>query len=121
MFGQLQVMVVEDSWHIASAIKSMIENVGMQVVGPAATLTEALQVLAASHPDMAVVDVNLQGDLAYGLIDQLLDRAIPVVIVSGYEISPALANRADTVLKKPIRASVLLTTLRAIAAKRLVS
>ena len=111
------VLVVEDSWQIASAIKSMIESAGMRVSGPAATLADAGRQLAASRPDMAVVDMNLHGDLATGLVQQLLDRNVPVVIVTGYEVLPALADRADAVLRKPIRASALLAVLRGIWAK----
>lgn len=114
---KFKVLVVEDSWHIASAIKAMIESIGMAVVGPAATLAAAVRELAACSPDIAVVDMNLQGDLANGLVEQLVERHIPVVIVSGYEILPELADRANAVLKKPIRASALLATLRAIAEK----
>ena len=114
----LQVLVVEDSWHIAGAIKSVVETVGMTVVGPAATLADAEALLAASAPDLAVVDINLQGQLTYSLIEALIKRGIAVVIVSGYEILPDIANRADAVLKKPIRAGVLLSTLQRIAASR---
>ena len=115
----LQVLVVEDSWHIASAIKAVIESAGMTVVGPAAALAEAEALLdEVASLDIAVVDVNLQGDFAYGLIEQLFERDIPVIIVSGYEALPAIADRAAAVLKKPVRASMLLQALKSVAQKR---
>ena len=114
----VRVLVVEDSWHLASALKSIVENGGMEVVGSAATLAEAERFLDSSEPDMAIVDVNLQGEETYGLIEQLVARGIPVIIISGYEVLPAVTDLADAVLKKPIRASALLSTLQRIAAKR---
>ena len=113
-----QVLVVEDSWHIAGAIKTVVETVGMTVVGPAATLADAEKLMASNALDMAVVDINLQGELTYGLIEKLIASKIAVVIVSGYEVLPEIADRADAVLKKPIRAGVLLATLQRIAGKQ---
>jgi hypothetical protein len=35
------VLVVEDIWHVATALKSTLEQMGMHVVGPTATTVEA--------------------------------------------------------------------------------
>jgi hypothetical protein len=37
----VRVFVVEDTWHVAIALKSALEQVGMDVSGPAATTAEA--------------------------------------------------------------------------------
>ena len=47
------------------ALKLLLDKMGMVVDGPVATAAEA-QCLAAEHsPDLAVVDVDLQGEMAY--------------------------------------------------------
>ena len=114
----ISVLVVEDSWHVASAIKSVIENAGMEVVALAATVTDAERILAKHSPEVAVVDINLHGEETYGVIEQLFSASIPVIIISGYEVLPAFTERAEAILKKPIRASVLLGTLQRIASER---
>ena len=35
------VLIVDDIWHVAQALKSTLEQVGMHVVGPTATTAEA--------------------------------------------------------------------------------
>jgi DNA-binding response OmpR family regulator len=114
----VNVLVVEDSWHVASAIKSVVENAGMEVVALAATVADAEVMLALHEPQIAVVDINLHGEEAYGFIEQLFALGIPVVIISGYEVLPAFTARAAAILKKPIRASVLLATLQRIEGER---
>ena len=44
----VRVLVVEDAWHVAKAIKSTLEEAGMDVAGPAATTSEARR-LTAQH------------------------------------------------------------------------
>ena len=69
----INVLVVEDSWHVASAIKSVIENAGMEVVALAATVADAEEMMALHQPEMAVVDINLQGEETYDLIQQMFE------------------------------------------------
>jgi len=57
----LRVLVVEDSWHVARALKSILEDLRMQVAGPAATLAEAERLVAAQIPEVAIVDIQSQG------------------------------------------------------------
>ena len=114
----INVLVVEDSWHVASAIKSVIENAGMEVVALAATVADAEEMAALHQPEMAVVDINLGGEDAYDFLETLFARKIPVVIISGYEVLPAATAHAAAILKKPIRASILLATLQRVAAAR---
>jgi CheY-like chemotaxis protein len=50
-----RVLVVEDTWHVAKALKSALEQVGMDVSGPAATTAEARRLMAEQMPRVAVV------------------------------------------------------------------
>ena len=65
------VLVVEDSWHVAKAMKSALVQLGMRVVGPAATTREARRLAAGQKPTLALVDVNLKKELACDLIEEL--------------------------------------------------
>jgi CheY-like chemotaxis protein len=104
--------VVEDSWHVANALKSLLEELGVKVGGPAASPAEAERLLAARKPDVAIVDINLKGEMAYGLIDRLNEHGVRVVVISGYAIPQVAQSKVAAVLQKPFSAKALLAILR---------
>jgi DNA-binding response OmpR family regulator len=108
----VHVLVVEDAWHLAKALKSALTQVGIDVAGPAATIAEAERLVVEHQPDVAVVDVNLNGEMAYGLIDWLHDRGVRVIVVSGYAVLQRSTDKAAAVLQKPFSVTLLLATLR---------
>jgi len=113
----LRVLVVEDSWHVANALKSLLEELGIDVTGPAASLQDAERLLEAREPQLAIVDINLRGEMAYGLIDTLHARGIRVVVISGYAVPQVAQAKVAAVLQKPFSASSLLTVLREAASQ----
>jgi DNA-binding response OmpR family regulator len=118
--GALQglcVLVVEDGWQLADALRLVLERMGLVVAGPVATASEAQALAKERRPDIAVVDVNLHGEMAYGLMDWLHDRGTRVIVISGYEDLPPSLQRFSATLRKPFTASELLTALQAAAAR----
>jgi DNA-binding response OmpR family regulator len=115
----MRVLVVEDSWPVANAIKRLAENAGMVVVGPAATVAEADQLLLTLTPDVAIVDINLRGEMAYGLIDRLCMKDVPTIATSGYDAFSFGKDKVTVFLTKPFRAGSLLAHLRRIMTARL--
>ncbi|MBO0764286.1 MAG: response regulator [Hyphomicrobiaceae bacterium] len=108
----MRVLVVEDQWHVANALKLLLEIEGMVVDGPASTAADALRLAAEQKPELAVVDINLKGKMAYGLIDQLRDQEVRIVVVSGYAVLPQLTEKVVAVLQKPVNGQQLLGALR---------
>jgi DNA-binding response OmpR family regulator len=106
------VLVVEDHWHVAQALRSLLLAEGMDVSGPAASTAEARHLLAEQKPCLAIVDINLKGEMAYGLIDQLHKAGVRVVVVSGYALLPTLTDKVAAVLQKPFNGPELLAALR---------
>ena len=114
----IRVLVVEDAWHVAKALKSVLEQVGMDVRGPVATTAEARRLIAEGLPQVAVVDVNLKREMACGLIDELHDQGVSVVVITGYATPPISADKAVAILQKPFSGSELLAVLvRGVAAR----
>jgi DNA-binding response OmpR family regulator len=111
------VLVVEDSWHVAKAMKSALEQLGMRVVGPAATTSEARRLTAGQTPRLALVDVNLKKELACDLIEELHGQGIPVIVVSGYAVPPLPERTVAAFLQKPFSEGDLITILRATVAR----
>jgi DNA-binding NtrC family response regulator len=108
----LRVLVVEDGWQVADALKISLERMGMVVAGPVATAREAQCLATECPPDVAVVDVNLKGEMAYELMDWLHDRSICVIVTSGYEDLPGSLAKFAAILHKPFTVTKLLTTLQ---------
>ena len=113
----LRVLVVEDAWHVAKALKAALESVGMHVSGPAATTAEARRLIAEHLPRLAVVDVNLKREMATGLIEELHDQGVSVVVVSGYAFPPIPTDKFAVLLQKPFSGTELLAALRRVVAQ----
>ena len=111
------VLVVEDSWHVAKAVKSALGQLGMCVVGPAATTAEARRLVAGHKPKMALVDVNLTKELACGLIEELHEQGVHVIVVSGYAAPALPAGTVSAFLQKPFSENDLITILCATASR----
>jgi DNA-binding NtrC family response regulator len=109
----LCILVVEDSWQIGMAMKNLLTALGADVTGPAATTSEAEELISQQTPDVAIIDFNLRGgELAHGLIDQLNDRGIRVIVVSGYAVLPLAPGKTAAILEKPVVEAQLLAALR---------
>lgn len=85
MFKGLRVLVVEDVGMVAMALKSMLEEIGCEVVGMAARLREAEELARREKLDGVLLDLNLAGQFAYPVADILKERDIPFIIMSGYD------------------------------------
>jgi DNA-binding response OmpR family regulator len=108
------VHVVEDTWHVAKAMKSALEQLGMQVIGPTATCAEAKRLVAQRKPKVALVDINLKQEMAYSLIDELHAQSVQVIVVSGYAAPAVSKERIAAFLQKPFTESELITTVHAV-------
>jgi len=111
--GGLCVLVVDDSWHVSSGLKVLLESWGADVIGPAATTADAERMASERRPDVAIVDINLRGgERSYGLIDRLYDQGIRVVVLTGYADASLPHGKATAILQKPIKEDLLLASLR---------
>jgi DNA-binding response OmpR family regulator len=107
----VRVLVVEDQWHVANALRSLLEIEGMEVSGPVGKTADAHRLADEHKPELAVVDINLNGEMAYSLVDDLHDRGVRVVVISGYAVLPRLSAKVAAVLQKPFNGPALLAAL----------
>ena len=83
--ARYRVLLVEDEYYIADDMARALTKLGAEVVGPIPTRDKALEVIASgTRLDAAVLDINLQGQMAYLIVDALQARGIPVVFATGY-------------------------------------
>jgi CheY-like chemotaxis protein len=79
-----RVLVVEDEFLLAMELETLLERRGCTVLGPVPTVRQALATLEEQRPEMALVDVNLKGELATPIAVALRERGIPFVLLTGY-------------------------------------
>jgi DNA-binding response OmpR family regulator len=112
----LHVLLVEDSWHVSAAVVELLQSMGAEVSGPAATVVEAERLFFERAPDVAIVDFSLRGsEQASGLIDRLNKQGVCVLVISGHEVLPV---EATAFLKKPFTDEQLLTKLNFLLARK---
>jgi DNA-binding response OmpR family regulator len=111
------VLVVEDEPLLAMDVERLLAEVGFRVMGPATSVARAVHFLEAEKPDLAVIDLNLAGEMVFPLLDILAERAIPFVVVSGHslEMVPPL-HQHRPFLQKPYEPAELLKQIHEILA-----
>ena len=107
----LRALVVEDHRSAAQALASALTDLGMEVVGPAATPVEAEHLAKVQSPDLALVDLNLDGEEAVDLILWLLKSELRVIVMSGLAVPPKAISKNVPFLQKPFSGEELLAAL----------
>jgi CheY-like chemotaxis protein len=110
-----RILIVEDEPVTAARLADLVRNLGAEVVGPTASVTQALACADRVQVDGALLDLNVAGVPVYAVADRLALRGVPFVFLTAHAdaVPPAYADRP--VLDKPYRtaevAQVLVATL----------
>jgi len=97
-----RVLVIEDEALVAMLVEDALIDAGFGVIGPARSVSEALDLLAGEVPAAAVLDLNLGGETSLAVADVLEERGIPFVVATGYGAAGLPAGRRHVpVLPKP--------------------
>lgn len=107
-----RVLIVEDEFFIALDIGQQLADAGFEVVGPAPSVSKALNLVAEQGCDVAVLDVNLGGETSEPVAQKLRQSDKPFVVLSGYSTDNKLPWFGDAaVLSKPLRMDDLVAAL----------
>jgi DNA-binding NtrC family response regulator len=108
----MRVLVVEDEYYIADDLRRCLARAGASIVGPMSSLTQAEAALKGGEFDCAVLDLNLHGESAAGVADELKILGIPFAMATGYG-SGAVPSRLNDVprLEKPFDPSQVVDLL----------
>lgn len=99
-----RVLVVEDELMIRMLLEDMLDELGYTVAAEAAHLDEALEATRSADFDLAILDVNLDGQPISPVVDALVARGTPFVFATGYgERGLPEPYRDRPALKKPFQ------------------
>lgn len=108
----LRVLVVEDEALITMLFEDFLEDLGCQVIGTASRLDDAVEKARTLPMQVAVLDVNLAGQLSYPVAEVLRARDVPFVFATGYGAAALPeALQGVPVLTKPFQQRQLEQTL----------
>lgn len=102
-----RILIVEDETLVSLFLADVVEDMGFEVVGPAAERDEALRLAESHSPDLAIVDVSLQEARdGIGIGQELVRReGVSLVFMSGHdgiESWPEVRDLAPAaILRKP--------------------
>ena len=80
----LTVLIVEDETLFALELEAIVTEAGGSVLGPAATVSEALLLLRQETPAVALLDVQLLNGMITPVAEMLRALEVPFILVTGY-------------------------------------
>ncbi|BAU91767.1 response regulator receiver protein [Methylorubrum populi] len=110
------VLIAEDDYFWADELRCGARSAGANVLGPFATVGDALKLVeSAAVVDGAILNIDLRGEHAYAVADRLIEQAVPVLIVTGYD-EAALPVRYAGVrrLEKPVGIEAVIMAMRSL-------
>jgi CheY-like chemotaxis protein len=108
-----RVLVVEDELMIRMLLEDMLGELGYAIAAEASRLEEALEAVRSADFDLAILDVNLNGQPIAPVADALAARGTPFVFATGYgDRGLPDGHRDRPVLKKPFQMDGLREMLR---------
>jgi len=80
-----RILIVEDESLVAMLLETILEDMGCETVGPAATIDDAMAILDDGMAfDGALLDVNVAGREVFPVAAALKARGVPFVFSTGY-------------------------------------
>ena len=102
--AKLRVLVVEDESMVAVLLEETLVELGHTVVGPVARVKKALEIIQREEIDIAILDVNINGENTFSIADVLAARGVPFFFSTGYDKKSLREPHLDRpILQKPFQ------------------
>lgn len=109
------ILIVEDEFLIAMDLEVILRRHGWLIMGPAATVTEALRLLQTALPSVAILDVTLRDGVVSPVAEALQNLGVPFIVSSAYHRPEAIGGNVlagATNVGKPINEHRLVAALQ---------
>jgi len=110
-----RVLIIEDEMIIALDLKGVVEQLGHQVVGVAATKGDAVKLAARERPGLVLADVQLaDGSSGIDAIEEILGRSdVPVIYITAFPERLLTGERQEPtyLIAKPFLPETVMATI----------
>jgi len=119
---RIRILVVDDHPAVREGLTLLVSSEGMDVSAEASRRVEALACVEEDRPDLAVVDLSLDGEDGLPLVADLKARGVPTLVYSMHSdaqhVEGAFAAGALGYVTKAEFRGVLVEAIRAVSAGR---
>src|ERR1700754_4339494 len=92
-----KILIVEDEFVVANDLRLILRQAGYRVTGIAISVEEADQQLKKQKPDLAILDIRLEGKLSgIDFARKLKAENIAFIYLSAYATQPILEEAKTT-------------------------
>lgn len=108
-----RILVVEDNSLVMMMLEGVFDDNDWELVGPATSVDEALELAEAEALDAAILDINVNGQKCFPVAEKLRERDVPFLFATGYDRESVLPPELDgtPVVQKPYTVEMLETEL----------
>lgn len=99
----MNILVVEDNFLVAEMLRTAVEDVGFNVVGPAKSVEDSTRLASSTRLDGALLDIHLGGTQSFPVARLLRSSGVPFVFVTGYDASIVPSDlKGSPLIGKPV-------------------
>ena len=109
-----RVLVVEDILLVAEDLSDTLQDWSCEVIGPAARVAQAIDLVEREKLDGALLDVNLGEERCFPIAAALRERHVPFIFLTGYDMPSAFPPEFKDIprLSKPVDPKRLLELIQ---------
>jgi len=114
----LKSIIVDDEWLVREELKRLlVEFPGIKVIGEAANVSQAIDLVNKAQPDVIFLDIQMPGATGFDLLEQsdITSKIIFVTAYDQYALKAFEVNALDYLLK-PIQKDRLAKTIQRLLA-----
>ena len=110
---KITALLVEDEPLIAMMMADMLTEFDFDVLGPFSTVAKAISAVDQAIVQVALLDVNLAGEMVYPLASRLRELGVPFIFMTGYSAESIESRFMEApILKKPVDQAQLYRTIK---------
>jgi CheY-like chemotaxis protein len=107
-----RLLIVEDEYLIRLLLEDMLVEFGCTIAAVASNLEDGKQAAQTAQIDLAILDVNIDGEQVFPIADILRGRKLPFIFITGYGARGLPDHYRDSpTLQKPFQMQDLEATL----------
>ena len=111
--GKLTALLVEDEPLVAMMMADVLSDFDFAVLGPFASVDRAIAAVDGASLHVALLDINLRGEMVYPVAARLRELGVPFIFMTGYA-PEGVSNEFNyaPILKKPVDQAQLYRTIQ---------